>query len=282
MIKTIAITARPDKTEAIKLIEKIINYLQSKNIHIILDKKLLRKIKYDVVSQPLEDVEPDLVITIGGDGTVLLTAARLKAFCPIFPINMGTLGFLTETEPSKAIESLEKILSGDFEIEKCERITTIIDDKKLPDALNEVLITSKQPAKLLHFQVKIDDKNVSSEKADGLLVATPTGSTAYALSAGGTIIDPRVKAFIIIPICPLGFTLKPLIIPSESTITIKLLKPSIEALLVIDGQFQYDLPSNAMIKIKKSDTQVLFARMKPVDIYRRIRKRLFYRGGNIE
>ncbi len=282
MIKTIAITARPDKTEAINLVEKIINYLKSKNVHIILDEKMVKKIRCDVTFQPLEEVKSDLVITIGGDGTVLLTAARLKTSCPIFSINMGTLGFLTETEPSRAIESLEKILSGDFEIEECERITSIIDDKRLPDALNEVLITSKQPAKLLHFQVKVDDKNVSSEKADGLLVATPIGSTAYALSAGGAIIDPRVKAFIIIPICPLGLTLKPLIVPSESTVTIKLLKPSTEALLVIDGQFQYDLSPNATIKIKRSATPALFARIKPVDIYRRIRKRLFYRGEDIE
>jgi len=282
MIKKVAITSRLDKAEAIKLIEKIINYLQNKNVKVILDKELFKKVKCDVSFQPLEEVHVDLIITIGGDGTVLMTAGRLKKICPIFSINMGTLGFLTEVNPHEAIDALEKILDEDFELEKCERITPTINGRKLPDALNEVLVTSKQPAKLLHFLIKIDERTLVSEKADGLLIATPTGSTAYALSAGGAIIDPRVKAFIITPICPLGFTLKPLVVPLESTVTIKLLKPSTEALLVIDGQFQYTLPSKAEIKITKSDMPVLFVRIKPVDIYRRIRKRLLYRGETFE
>ena len=282
MIKKVAITSRLDKAEAIKLIEKIINYLQNKNVKVILDKELFKKVKCDVSFQPLEEVHVDLIITIGGDGTVLMTASRLKKTCPILSINMGTLGFLTEVDPHEAIDALEKILDEDFELEKCERITPTINGRKLPDALNEVLVTSKQPAKLLHFLIKIDERTLVSEKADGLLIATPTGSTAYALSAGGAIIDPRVKAFIITPICPLGFTLKPLVVPLESTVTIKLLKPSTEALLVIDGQFQYTLPSKAEIKITKSDIPVLFVRIKPVDIYRRIRKRLLYRGETFE
>jgi len=282
MIKKVAITSRLDKAEAIKLIEKIINYLQNKNVKVILDKELFKKVKCDVSFQPLEEVHVDLIITIGGDGTVLMTASRLKKTCPIFSINMGTLGFLTEVNPHEAIDALEKILDEDFELEKCERITPTINGRKLPDALNEVLVTSKQPAKLLHFLIKIDERTLVSEKADGLLIATPTGSTAYALSAGGAIIDPRVKAFIITPICPLGFTLKPLVVPLESTVTVKLLKPSTEALLVIDGQSQYALPSKAEIKITKSDMPVLFVRIKPVDIYRRIRKRLLYRGETFE
>lgn len=282
MIKKVAITSRLDKAEAIKLIEKIINYLQNKSVKVILDKELFKKVKCDVSFQPLEEVHVDLIITIGGDGTVLMTASRLKKTCPIFSINMGTLGFLTEVSPHKAIDALEKILNEDFELEKCERITPTINGRKLPDALNEVLVTSKQPAKLLHFLIKIDERTLASEKADGLLIATPTGSTAYALSAGGAIIDPRVKAFIITPICPLGFTLKPLIIPLESTVTIKLLKHSTEALLVIDGQFRYTLPSKAEIKITRSDIPAIFVRIKPVDIYRRIRKRLLYRGETFE
>lgn len=282
MIKKVAITSRLDKAEAIKLIEKIINYLQNKSVKVILDKELFKKVKCDVSFQPLEEVHVDLIITIGGDGTVLMTASRLKKTCPIFSINMGTLGFLTEVSPHKAIDALEKILNEDFELEKCERITPTINGRKLPDALNEVLVTSKQPAKLLHFLIKIDERTLVSEKADGLLIATPTGSTAYALSAGGAIIDPRVKAFIITPICPLGFTLKPLIIPLESTVTIKLLKHSTEALLVIDGQFRYTLPSKAEIKITRSDIPAIFVRIKPVDIYRRIRKRLLYRGEKFE
>ncbi len=282
MIKRVAITSRLDKIEAIKLIENIINYLQSKNIKVILDKELFNKVKCDVNFQLLEEVRADLIVTIGGDGTVLMTAGRLKRECPIFSINMGTLGFLTEVEPHESINALERVLNGDFEIERCERLSPIINGEKLPDALNEVLVTSKQPAKLLHFLIEIDGETLVTEKADGLLVATPTGSTAYALSAGGAIIDPRVKAFIITPICPLGFTLKPLVVPLESIVTIKLLKPSTEALLVIDGQFRYSLPARAVIKITKSNVPVLFIRIKPVDIYRRIRKRLLYRGEDIE
>lgn len=282
MIKKVAITSRLDKIEAIKLIENIAKYLRSKNIKVILDKELFNKIKCDANFQQLEEAQTDLIITIGGDGTVLMTAGRLKRECPIFSINMGTLGFLTEVEPHESIKALERILNGGYEIERCERISPIIDGEKLPDALNEVLVTSKQPAKLLHFLIEIDGKTLVTEKADGLLVATPTGSTAYALSAGGAIIDPRVKAFIITPICPLGFTLKPLVVPLDSIVTIKLLKPSTEALLVIDGQFRYSLPAKAAIKITKSNVPVLFVRIKPVDIYRRIRKRLLYRGENIE
>lgn len=282
MIKKVAITSRLDKIEAVKLIENIVNYLQSKDIKVILDKELFDKVKCDVNFQSLEEVHADLIITIGGDGTVLMTAGRLKRECPVFSINMGTLGFLTEVEPHESINALEKVLNGDFEIERCERLSPIINGEKLPDALNEVLVTSKQPAKLLHFLIEIDGETLVTEKADGLLVATPTGSTAYALSAGGAIIDPRVKAFIITPICPLGFTLKPLVVPLESIVTIKLLKPSTEALLVIDGQFRYSLPARAVIKITKSNVPVLFIRIKPADIYRRIRKRLLYRGEDIE
>ncbi len=145
---------------------------------------------------PLSKMKTDFLITIGGDGTILRTCIGLaKPEPPILAINMGLRGFLTEAEPKNAFEAVDKILKGNYKIEKCAKLSVIAGEETLPDALNDVVISAGEPSKILYTQICKDGKPILNCQADGLIVATETGSTGYSFSAGGPVLDPAVRRF---------------------------------------------------------------------------------------
>ena len=203
--------------------------------------------------------EADLIVVLGGDGT-MISAARLtgKRQAIVLGINYGSLGYLTEFRIEEMFDALESILEGNYESDS--RVMLDIEhwrgDKKLGSGrvLNDVVINKAALARIIEVEAELNGQHVNSFRADGLIVSTPTGSTAYNLSAGGPIVYPSMNAVVLTPICPFTLTNRPIVIPDNAEIILKLVKNSGEVVLTLDGQVGYDLETNDCVKIRKSNT----------------------------
>jgi NAD+ kinase len=189
---------------------------------------------------------------------------------------MGIRGFLTEVEPRGAVAAVQKCMRGEFTIEKCMKLATNADGKEFPDALNEVVVTHSEPAKLLYMRILKDGEPILTCEADTLIISTQTGSTGYSLSAGGPVLDPEVDAFVLTPICPLT-DFRPIVFPGDSRLTVEVDRPK-RMLVLIDGQYtrmiRSKLPS---VTISRSKHKTSFIRFRE-NFYDRLRSRLLFKG----
>lgn len=199
---------------------------------------------------------PDIAVIVGGDGTILRIVQNMDPQIPIIGINWGEVGFLADLEPEEA-EGVLTTISDGFLVEPRMRLSFFVGDRHIGDALNEVLIVTSRPAKMLKFGVIIDGILSERFRSDGLLVSTPTGSTAYAMSAGGPIIDPRIEGALLVPLAPYMLSSRPHFISNDRSLEIRL-ESAKPASLVIDGQQTMDLGCEAAIKVKKSGNPALF------------------------
>jgi NAD+ kinase len=199
---------------------------------------------------PCNIATADIVIVIGGDGTILRTVQQLRDQIPIIGINHGEVGFLADLEPGEAGGFIKSLASG-FSVEERMRLSLLQDDKPLGDALNEALIVTTRPAKMLRFSILIDGVLSEQFRSDGLLISTPTGSTAYAMSAGGPIVDPRIQGFLLVPLAPYLLSSRPHLISSDRRLEIRL-ESSKPANLVIDGQKTVELGNSASLVVQKA------------------------------
>jgi len=272
------LVARSDVKGAVELALKIADFLTEKKVDILLDTPLATELeKYHDRKCKLEDMDVDMVIAIGGDGTILRTQSFIShKKIPLIGINMGTVGFLTEIDPENAFTAIEEVLAGNYFVERRNQLL-VWHDHDLPLALNEVVLMTRKPAKMLHIQISVDDEIMEELRADGLIIATPSGSTAYSMSAGGPIIDPKVKAFIIVPICPFKLGARPTVVSDESIIKVKLLREGKKAVAVIDGQFEEEINYMDEIIFSKSDNCAYFVRLTK-DFYRKVREKLTQGG----
>lgn len=270
----IGVVARFDVDEAVILAGMITEFLLKKDVETFIDSPLASKLnKYQNIASDLEDMDVDMVVAIGGDGTVLRTQGIInRKKIPLIGINMGAVGFLTEIDPKDALSSLEQILDGNYFIEERTQLH-VFHDRELHSALNEVVLMTQKPAKMLHIEISVDDEVVEVLRADGIIIATPSGSTAYSMSAGGPIVDPRVGAFIIVPICPFKLGARPTVVPNESVIKVKFLRKGKKAVAVIDGQFEEEISYMDEIIFKKADDSAYFVRLTK-NFYRRVREKL--------
>lgn len=278
MFQTVSIIARFDRKRALDLAVKLSNYIEEKGLTVFLEPILAKHVRKNRMSMPIERMKVDLIITVGGDGTILSTCLKLpKPEPPILAINMGVRGFLTEVMPKDALKAVDKCLGGDFTLERCFKLASFIGKKRLPDALNEVLITSDTPAKLLYMRIWKDGLAVADCRSDGAVIASQVGSTGYSLSAGGPVLDPELDAFVFTPICPLT-VFHPIVFSSSSSVSIELLNPK-RALVVIDGHYKTKInPRNARITMVRSEHESSFVRFRE-DFYRRLKGRLLFSRG---
>ena len=282
MFKSAGIIARFDKRKAINLAEKIAEYLDNKGLEVYVEETLKNKLKKNWNFCPIKNMKTDFIITVGGDGTILRTCVAVpKPEPPILAINMGVRGFLTEVPYKDAFTAIDKCLKGDFITEKCAKLSITAGDKELPDALNEVLITVDEPVKLMYAKISKNGEPVLDCQADGVMIATPTGSTGYSLSAGGPVLDPSVEAFVLTPICSLS-VFRSIVFPAESKITVKVLRPK-RVLAVVDGAYRIFLEApNNCVTVTRSKNETTFIRFRE-NFYKRLRSRLLFRevGGKV-
>ena len=202
--------------------------------------------------------EFDAIITVGGDGTVLKSIHHLKSPPPVFSINTGRIGILTHATPENYREPLLKALSGKTEIEKIMRISGKIKNTEI-HALNEIVILSASPARLIELEIYVDDVMLDSMRADGIIISTPTGSTAYALSAGGAIIDPDLQSIALIPVSPFRVGSKPWIFSPERVIEVRI-KGERAAVAVADGITSIRINPDCSLMFRKADFPAKFYR----------------------
>lgn len=274
------LVVNPGIENAINISIEVINFLKDK-IQLVITKELQEQLGDsleigDIGVLDLKDFSNqnlDLLISIGGDGTILRTLHKCNV--KIFGINAGVVGFLTEVQIDKALESLKRILNNDFVLDTRMRLKTMLNYKTLEPATNEAVIHTADIAKMRLYSIKVDGIQAQTIRADGIIIATPTGSTSYAMSAGGPILDPKVDAILIVPIAPFKLSARALVIPSTSVITIELMGQKRNSLLVIDGQVEYKLVTNDVLTFTRAETNAEFVRFHP-NFYRLIEEKLSF------
>ncbi|MHA1791501.1 MAG: NAD(+)/NADH kinase [Promethearchaeota archaeon] len=277
--KALAIASRLDSGKAINLTKSLIKFLKEKGIKVYPEARIANIVGY--LGQQLNDLherDVPVIIAVGGDGTILRVAQSLSINDPpaILGINVGAVGFLAEFDMGTEQNSFESLITSEYVKERCMRlICTIEKTEKLPLALNEVLVITSRPSKALSVVIKINGEFYSSGYVDGIVISTPTGSTAYSLSAGGSIIVPELNLIQIVPVCPFARSgLKPLIVSVDSVIEIELLRPKLSAIVAIDGQKEFTISPSRKIIIKKSNHYINCLRSK------NLKKSFFHRLNN--
>ena len=223
--------------------------------------------------EEMERQRVDFIVSVGGDGTILRTIHRMNDPIPILGINMGTLGFLVDVEPKEAEKTLNQLIP-EFEVDERSRLKVLLNGKSLSPATNEVALITASPAKMIEFEIIVDGSLMEDFRADGVIIATSTGSTAYAMSAGGPIADPRVDAIVMVPMAPFKLSSRPWVIPGDSTIEVKLKLPLKEALVVVDGQSTTTISINDSLIISKADTPARFVKVGKDGFFEKVKSKL--------
>lgn len=266
IIKSVGIISKPGAEAATQLVPKLIEWLRSRSLQVRCDDETAA---YDnsVEGVPRDEVPAgcDLVIVLGGDGT-LLSAARVvaKREIPLFPVNLGGLGFLTAITIDEVFPELERALRGEHRVAKRKLLNTEVHRRgqvvAAYDALNDAVLTKTSIARMIDLQSFVDEQFVADYKADGLIVSTPTGSTAYSLAAGGPIIFPSVPTICLTPICPHMLTNRPVLVPETSVIRIISRTPDENVFLTIDGQIGNPICDGDTIVCRSSQFALLLIR----------------------
>ncbi len=270
-ITRIGLVAKLKSPEASKVALDIGKFLKSKGCDIVYIGDLAQMAGSKAT--PLDKMAADLAVVVGGDGTVLRTAQKVGE-TPILGVKVGALGFLCETMPETVKDALEKVLAGRYYLEHKTKLKVKYKDLDLPDVLNEVLVTTSKPSKILSLSVLKDGAPLHRGKADGVIISTTTGSTAYALSAGGPIIDPQLIVMEVVFICPLSAGLHPIIFPSSSTIEVRILPEAASGIVVLDGQTTAPMDYDVPVLVERSEKSAVFIKVKPPEFYKRIREKI--------
>jgi len=274
MIKKVGVVSRCDKPGAVGIAREIIEHLREK-LDVFVDPGTA--VELGIEGLPVGQMRQagvDLIIAVGGDGTVLRAIQHMDDPLPVMGVNMGTVGFLVDVDAEEALQTIDSILTG-FQVDERFRLDVWINDVKLPPATNEVVIITAHPAKILAYKVWVDEIKLEELRADGLVIATPTGSTAYAMSAGGPIVDPRVDATVVVPLAPFKLSSRPWAIPGQSRIKVELLLRNKEAVVVVDGQSSQSISSNDVIRIEKAANPARFVRIRDNGFYDKVKSKLY-------
>lgn len=265
-IHTVGIVSKPRKEEICAVVPPLLKWLRTRGIEVLLDEDTAACCDSSEKAFARDELPSavDLLIVLGGDGTIL-AAARLLADrpIPILPVNLGGLGFLTSVTLEELYPLLEQMLEGKHETSRRMTLEAEIlrngNVAARQRALNDAVVTQVALARMMDFDVSVNKNHVGRYRADGLIVSTPTGSTAYSLAAGGPIVHPDMEALIITPICPHMLTNRPLVIPDTAEIEIEF--PSEEGLhLTLDGQVGFHLQSGDRVIVRKSSYRLQLIR----------------------
>ncbi|MCZ6514754.1 MAG: NAD(+)/NADH kinase [Acidobacteria bacterium] len=262
-IKTVGIISKPKKAEIGQIVPPLVRWLRERKINVVIDKETATIVGSDEPSVSRNEIpsQADLLIVLGGDGT-LLAAARVinKKNLPILAINLGGLGFLTETPVESLYPALEEVLAGKAKTRPRTQmhVEVIRAGESISQfrSLNDIVLNKAAIARILDFEVCVDRDFVASYRADGVIVSTPTGSTAYSLAAGGPVVLPSVNALIIAPICAHALSSRPLVIPDTVTVDVTIKTPRESVFLTVDGQVGVALRTDDLVRVKKAEQMV--------------------------
>jgi len=257
-MKNIAIVVKPHAEEVADITIQICDYLKSAGKNVLLEERTASVLGYsDFTTHDEIKNKADLLIVLGGDGTLISSNRIISgANIPILGVNLGRLGFLTETKVEEALDTVKKVLSGNYKFDNRMKLISDIfyDEEKVfsTEVLNDIVINKGALARIIDIEVHIDNQYVNTYRADGLIISTPTGSTAYTLAAGGPIVYPTLNSIILTPICPHSLTHRPIVIHDDSEIKIRILNDDEKVFITYDGQIGRKMSLKEEIHIYKS------------------------------
>jgi NAD+ kinase len=283
--KHIGLIGKINGTDLSSSLKKIIAVVQQLGAKITLEKNTASLLTDCAISvaEISDMLSCDLIIVIGGDGTMLHVASHfINAKIPILGINQGRLGFLTDLHPVNLTEQLKGILQGQYILDERFLLELSIRDVSgnlvvTEQVINDVVIHSGDKLKLMDFELYVDDRFVYQQRADGLILATPTGSTAYALSAGGSIVDTKINAINIVPICPHNLSSRPMMVDGDSAVMVNIMRShsdTYQPLVSCDGKTQFNIEHGYQLSIHKSSNSLLLVHLPDYDYYQICRSKL--------
>jgi NAD+ kinase len=265
-VKRIGVVVKPNQPDALNTLCQLLAWLSGKGITLVGGPELNRAQLTEQTGCTVELSAPeemvasvDLVIVLGGDGTMIATARMMGDYeVPVLGINYGTFGYLAEFRHDEMFHALGAILAGDYDVSPRVRLSVEVirgDETPMRDrVLNDVVINKSALARIIELEAFMNDQLIASFRADGLIVSTPTGSTAYNLSAGGPVVYPSMNAVLITPICPFTLSDRPIVVPDDATIELGLRTPNEEVVVTFDGQVGVPLQVGDKVRIRKSKT----------------------------
>ncbi len=282
-MKKVAILPNVQKDKGLETTKRLVNYLLEKGCEPQLSEEVAELAEMPQYAKEEADLysHSDLLISLGGDGTLLGIGRRTARFeKPILGINLGTLGFLTAEEKTHAEVAIDKVLSGEYKLEKRMMLQcSLAKDEEKTDgiiALNDICITRGNLYKILEFRVYVNNEYVDTLLADGVIICTPTGSTAYNLSAGGPVLKADAQIMAITPISPHTLTSRPIVVSAEDVVTVEV-RPGREDtpfMVSADGQDNFTLTGRSVVQIAKADVCTTIIKTKPQSFYDVLRHKL--------
>ncbi len=271
-----------------KALRALFAYLEARSVSVLCDQSTAKHLP-DLNLKPLSTDElaarSDLIIVVGGDGTLLL-AGRIAAVhdVPLLGINLGRLGFMVDVTPDDMARSLDQVLGGDYvRDERLMLSTTLLNNDHEPSpviALNDTVVRNRDFARVLEFDTYIDGEFISHHRADGIIIATPTGSTAYALSGGGPVLHPALNSLALVPICPHTLSDRPLIVSADHMIEVVVSEEiSTEALVTCDGQWNHELKAGDRVRIQRAPHTLQIIHPPGYDYFTLLRNKLGWGRG---
>jgi len=268
VIKSIGLVVKRNQPKALSIGQKLAQFIRSRRLSPIAENEIAASIGAEPVTREELAEQADFVIVLGGDGT-LLGVARLTAArgTPILGINLGGLGFLTQVAVDEAQQAVDRVLKGDFEVDR--RITLEVtvqrstNDLRRMDrfvAVNDVVLNRGPTGRMLQLEVRANGEPFCTYRADGLIIATPTGSTAYALSAGGPIVFPTLGVVVLAPICPHTLSNRPIVLPDSFEIEVRVQVSDHDATMTVDGQESSMVGAEDAIRVKRGSHGVALVR----------------------
>jgi NAD+ kinase len=259
----VGVTANPQKPKALELARQAIETIAARG-EVVVSEETAHALHSSHPTAPLRELVADALVAIGGDGTFLY--ALQQTTVPLLPVNAGTFGFLAEVDGAPAGEftrAIDRLLRGEYVLEARMKLAAHVDGVNLPDATNEVVVHTSQVAKMRHFEIAVDGEPVGEFRADGVILGTPTGSTSYALSALGPIIDPAVAAIVVAALAPFRATPRAVVVDPLKAVSVRLLEEGKDGVIVVDGQGETRLPGGGAVTVYRSARQATFVRFHP-------------------
>lgn len=276
------VVAKRGSEEAARTAYELAEWLRRRGLEVALDEATLRS----QGPSDLETFEPDggydLVVVLGGDGTLLAVARSLPDATPILGVNLGNLGFLTEVNRGELYPALVKVLAGDFRMEHRSLLDVHLvranGDDVTYRVLNDAVITKSALARIIELTIRVDGHLVARYRSDGVILSTPTGSTAYSLSAGGPVVHPLLPVTLLAPLSPHALTLRPLVVPATSLVEVTLGTQGEEVYLTLDGQEGTSMAHGDAVRVTRSDLSVGLIKVSGRSFYESLRGKLRWGG----
>jgi len=284
-LNTVGLVVNLKKEGVTDLVRKVVRWLEDRGCTVLIDEETARSLGFSRLGTTLNCLaeQAECVIVFGGDGTLLRTTRKVAAACtPIIGVNLGHLGFLTEIDIPEVIPALEKLLAGQYFIEERMMLEAMVyrSDKLIEHiiGLNDAVITKGAFARLTLFETYVNDEYVNTYPSDGLIIASPTGSTAYSLSAGGPLVTPDLNLMLITPICPHTLWARPLVVAPDSMVKVVVLSCRGDVMLTMDGQYGFSLLQYDQVVIRRAPQKARFLRLKGRGFFELLRKKLKEEG----